>query len=116
MEFDKRVIGAAVFVTLLVVGLVVFLTTGSAGESTDVDAGACNCDGGVDVVGDGGVAAVESVVTDETAEVVPAATETVTVTTDPVVTAGSEVTVTVTAPDVTETATTGTTVTATTPR
>lgn len=115
MEFDKRLIGVGVFVVMLVVGLVVLLTSGSAGESA-VDAGACNCDGGVDVVGDGGVAAVESVVTDETAEVVPAATETVTVTTDPVVTAGSEVTVTVTAPAVTETATTGTTVTATTPR
>lgn len=114
MEFDKRLIGVAVFVVMLVVGLVVLLTSGSAGES-DVDAGACNCDGGVDVVGDGGVAAVESVVTDEAAEVVPAATET-TVTTDSVVTAGSEVTVTVTAPAVTETATTGTAVTATTPR
>ena len=112
MEFDKRLIGVAVFVVMLVVGLVVLLTSGSAGES-DVDAGACNCDGGVDVVGDGGVAAVESVVTDEAAEVVPAATET-TVTTDSVVTAGSEVTVT--APAVTETATTGTAVTATTPR
>ena len=111
MEFDKRLIGVAVFVVMLVVGLVVLLTSGSAGES-DVDAGACNCDGGVDVVGDGGVAAVESVVTDEAAEVVPAATET-TVTTDSVVTAGSEVTVT--APAVTETAITSTTVTATTP-